>query len=162
MLRNRKLIRLAYHDYSSAGAYFVTICCKNRKKYFGKIIHGEMSLSEIGLKASEFWIQIPEHFKNVVPDAFVIMPEHIHGIINITGTYHGMSQQTNKFSHPVKNSLSVIINQYKSTLKRWCNKNGFENFRWQSRFHARILFPVDSLERTRKYIITNPQNYRNN
>ena len=170
------------YDYSSAGYYFITICCMDRIHHFGKISNGKMVLSEIGAKAFEFWLEIPLHFKCVKPDEFVIMPNHVHGILILqdapTGTCHGMSPPTtnnnmagschgmslyqkniNRFSKPVKNSVSVIINQYKSSVKRWCNKNGFRTFRWQSRFHERILFDLDSIEKTREYINLNPINW---
>jgi REP element-mobilizing transposase RayT len=104
-------------------------------------------------------------------DEFVIMPNHIHGILDLNhtrteinnGNYPSSKKQTakklNKFSMPVKNSVSVIINQYKSSVKRWCNKNGFDNFCWQSRFFDKIVHNENSLEEIRKYIINNPGNW---
>ncbi|OFY65484.1 MAG: hypothetical protein A2V64_05815 [Bacteroidetes bacterium RBG_13_43_22] len=94
------------------------------------------------------------------------MPNHIHGILILkysdAGTHHGLilhQNNINKFSRPVKNSVSVIINQYKSALKRWCNKNGFKSFKWQSRFHDHILFDENSIDRIREYIRLNPKNW---
>ena len=63
--------------------YFVTICTQNRIHYFGEISEGEMQLSQIGEMADKYWHEIPEHFPFVVLDEFVVMPDHIHGIINI-------------------------------------------------------------------------------
>jgi REP element-mobilizing transposase RayT len=181
--KKRKSIRLPDYDYSSAGYYFITVCCRNRENYFGDISNGKMVLSEIGKKASDFWLEIPVHFNHVKLDDFIIMPNHIHGILfldysdagtrhgvslqstnhhNIAGSCHGMTlyqKNINLFSKPVKNSVSVIINQYKSTLKRWCNKNNFRSFQWQSRFHDHILFNENSIERAREYIRLNPGNW---
>ena len=70
-------------DYGSNAAYFVTICTAHRERFFGEIVQGEMQLSEIGLIAQEYWLRIPSHFPFVVLDAFVIMPNHVHGIIVI-------------------------------------------------------------------------------
>jgi len=68
-------------------------------------------------------------------------------------------QNTNQFSKPLKNSVSVIINQFKSSVKRWCNKNGFVNFEWQSRFYDHIVHDESSIEDIRVYIKSNPSNW---
>ena len=75
--------RLQHWDYGWNGAYFITICTKNRVEYFGEIINGEMKLSEIGVLSHKYWLEIPNHFPFVQLDAFVVMPNHIHGIIII-------------------------------------------------------------------------------
>jgi len=75
--------RLSTWDYSSNGAYFITICTAKRQHYFGKIINDEMQLSNIGEKTHECWMDIPSHFQFVLLDAFVVMPNHTHGIIII-------------------------------------------------------------------------------
>ena len=98
---------------------------------------------------------------------------------NGVGTCHGMSlrkaaddysrgtkdciriHNTNQFSKPLKNSVSVIINQFKSSVKRWCNKNGFINFEWQPRFYDRIVFEENAFQDLREYIINNPSNWEN-
>ena len=79
----RKRNRLWNFDYDSNGCYFITICTKDRKNYFGEIIGKKINLSEIGLNAKKFWKEIPNHFTEAKLDAFVIMPNHIHGIIKI-------------------------------------------------------------------------------
>jgi len=89
--------RLTGYDYSSPGWYFITICTKNRVQYFGEIVTVEtpdpgvlisqsakIQLSEIGQIADKYWNEIPVHFPHVNLDAFQIMPDHIHGIIQIT------------------------------------------------------------------------------
>ena len=78
-----KTTRLQNWDYGSNAAYFVTICTQNREYYFGEIINGVMQLSEIGLLANKYWLEIPEHFPFVELDEFVVMPNHVHGIIII-------------------------------------------------------------------------------
>jgi putative transposase len=75
--------RLPSWDYSSNAVYFITICTNNREYFFGEIIDGKMQLSEPGKIANRFWLEIPDHFPFVILDEFVVMPNHIHGIIVI-------------------------------------------------------------------------------
>jgi len=75
--------RLQSWHYGWCGNYFITICSGSRESFFGEIINGEMKLSEIGILAHRFWIEIPQHFPFTQIDAFVIMPNHIHGILII-------------------------------------------------------------------------------
>ena len=76
--------RLAGWDYSKIGCYFVTICVKDKQCCFGEIVDAKMNFSVIGKIANKFWLEIPEHFNNAALDAFVIMPNHLHGIDNIS------------------------------------------------------------------------------
>ena len=112
--------------------------------FFGEIIDKQMVLNEYGLiiKQQLWWLE--NNFVYIKLNEFVIMPNHVHGIIIINETQnvetcHGMSLQTNKneFSKPVKNSLSVIVNQFKGAVKRYCNKCNAEKFEWQRGFYDR-------------------------
>jgi REP element-mobilizing transposase RayT len=163
----RKSKRLIGWDYSSSGIYFVTICCNDRQSFLGHIFNNTVLLSEIGMKANEFWSEIPKHFKHVKLDEFIIMPNHIHGLLiidySISEPYRDQTRHTyrkNHFSQPVKDSVSVIVNQYKSSLKRWCNQNGFDFFKWQYRFFDEIIRNDDALENSRAYIRNNPKNWK--
>ena len=75
--------RLKGWDYSSPGHYFITICTKNRECLFGNVVRGEIVLSETGKIAEQYWREIPVHFNGIELDEFVVMPNHIHGIISI-------------------------------------------------------------------------------
>jgi REP element-mobilizing transposase RayT len=86
MKPTRRSIRLPSYDYTSSGAYFVTICTKNRQHFFGKFLNGKMNLSKIGKIASQNWQDISNHYDHVELGKFVVMPNHIHGIIWIVGT----------------------------------------------------------------------------
>lgn len=81
--------RLQNWDYGWNAPYFVTICTQNREHYFGEIVDGIMYFSEMGKIAQQFWHEIPDHFPFVILDAFVVMPNHIHGIIIINKTGDG-------------------------------------------------------------------------
>ena len=82
-IHHRRSIRLKGYNYSQNGAYFVTICVQNREFLFGKIENGEMVLNDAGKMIEKYWREIPEHYPNVILDAFVIMPNHVHGILII-------------------------------------------------------------------------------
>ncbi|MDA3927058.1 MAG: hypothetical protein PF904_20475 [Kiritimatiellae bacterium] len=84
-IHHRQSIRLQGHDYAQAGYYFVTICTQNRRPLFGTIANGRMGLNDVGRIAAECWRQIPAHFPNAVIDEWVIMPDHVHGVIQIVG-----------------------------------------------------------------------------
>ena len=168
-----KSARLAGYDYRNEGLYFVTICTKNKFHYFGEIENGNLLLNEIGLIAHKYWAEIPQHFNHVSLDEFVIMPNHIHGIICIDEkieierstleTYNYTSLQTPKNQHyqnlsAPANSLSTIIRSFKSAVTIESRKIN-PNFEWQSRFHDHIISDVQSFARIRNYIINNPANW---
>jgi|SRR5882672_4494136 len=157
--------RLQSWDYSSNGAYFITICTARRKHYFGEIRGGKMYLSEIGKKAREYWLEIPNHYPFVKLDEFIVMPDHIHGIIVIdkpiqTGhaveTRHAV--ETGHAPSVSQNTISDMVGSFKSSLTKWCNENKLP-FRWQSRFHDHIIRGNNELQRIRNYIINNPANW---
>ncbi len=156
--------RLKKWDYSSAGYYFVTICTKNQEKYFGEI----MQLSEIGNLVQKYWLKIPNHFPFVVLDTFIIMPNHIHGILIINNRPHPV--ETPKLgvstNHPINNHnswkngcLGVIINQF----KRICTidiRKKYNYFSWQPRFYDQIIKNEKTLWIIRKYIEENPKKWK--
>jgi putative transposase len=165
MLPNRKNIRLRGYDYSSNGCYFITICTHNREYFFGKIENKKFEYSPIGAIAYTFWNEIPRHFPQVQLGAFVIMPNHIHGIVEIVnddfvGTRHGMSLQNhqNEFGKTIPGSIAAIIGQFKSSVTRWCNKNELI-FAWQSRFYDNVIRNYVDYERIENYIQNNVANW---
>src|SRR5665213_1286986 len=83
LIHHRRSIRLKGYDYAQAGAYFITICTKHREHFFGKVTDHEMVLNELGQVAYDEWLKTPELRPNVFLDVFVIMPNHMHGIIVI-------------------------------------------------------------------------------
>jgi len=171
--------RLKNWDYSREGYYFITICAKNRQGYFGRINNYQIELSKIGIMANKYWQAIPDHFSNVLLDEFIIMPNHIHGIVVIKNRPNKINQslnvdgkygQRNKFGpknkqmskiSPKPNSLSVIIRSYKSICTR--EINSLPNkifFAWQPRFYDRIIRNESELNRIRKYIRENPKEWK--
>jgi putative transposase len=81
--RHRHSIRLKGYDYSQAGGYYLTIVSYQREPLFGEILNGEVQINPLGTIVQDCWLEIPTHFPHVVLDAFVVMPNHIHGILFI-------------------------------------------------------------------------------
>lgn len=169
---NRYPLRLNNWDYRWAGTYFITICTYNRAHFFGKISDGKMELSNVGVIADLLWFEIKNHFENVELGEFVVMPNHIHGILKLTKfkiTEHSPSAKN--FKQPKKNiaqqryqnigqqSISSIVLAYKSSVKRHTNRLNYD-FRWQTRFHDRILRDEQSIEAVTNYIKNNPKNWK--
>ena len=101
-IHHRRSIRLKGYDYSQNGVYFVTICVQNRECLFGKIKNGEMILNNAGKMIEKYWHQIPEHYPNVILDVFVIMPNHVHGILIIDNGNNGKKFQNYIIHNPQK------------------------------------------------------------
>jgi REP element-mobilizing transposase RayT len=90
MFIDRKHLRLSGWNYGSDGVYFITVCCDGKQPYLGKILNDKLVLSEIGTIASQFWSEIPGHFPHVKPDEFVIMPNHLHGLLVLNHSCVGL------------------------------------------------------------------------
>ncbi|MGE5583583.1 MAG: transposase [Bacillota bacterium] len=122
-----------------------------------------MVLSMTGEIAEKFWKEIPERFPVVRLDAWIIMPNHIHGILAIE-QHDGNMRRRNASGrvptrgiHPlIPNSVSSIINHYKGNVKRYCDRNNMSYFAWQPRFHDRIIRSEPALQAIRRYIRENP------
>lgn len=146
--------RLPKWNYGANGIYFITICTKNQRYYFGKIRDKTMILSKIGRVAQRYWEDIPQHFPDAQLDKFVIMPNHIHGIIIINKSDFNPCWQANTFD-PQKRNLASMIRGFKSGVKKYATIHEI-NFTWQASFHDNIIRSPKELENIQKYIINNP------
>ena len=171
----RDSLRLYSWDYSSEAWYFITICTKNRQLLFGDILADHLLQSPLGNIAREHWSQISERVKGIQLDEFVIMPNHLHGIIMFqlngrrVGALHAtplrsisnepsISQRMAAIS-PKPGSLAVIIRSYKSSVTRWARRNGYPDFAWQRGYHDHIIRDGTDLSRIRRYIRLNPMRW---
>jgi len=150
--------RLQTWDYGSQGLYFITICTKNRQNYFGEIVAKTQNIASLqptpmGVTAEKNWKEIPLHFPFVELDEFVVMPNHIHGILFFNPPYLS-DWTTNKFGPQSKN-LASVIRGYKASVKTFSTINQIQ-FGWQSRFHDHIIHSSKELSNIRQYIINNP------
>ncbi len=155
----KESIRLKDWDYSQNGYYFVTICVKGKRKLLGEINGNKVRLSQVGKIVEKNWLEIPRHFNNVSLDEFIVMPDHLHGIIIIDRGFVETRYiaslrdcQGNRFGPLKTESLSLVIQTFKASVKRWCTKNGLRYFHWQPRFYEHIIRNERSLEYVQKYI----------
>jgi REP element-mobilizing transposase RayT len=199
--------RLENWDYGSPGYYYVTICTRDRKEYFGDVVmcdadihtnrpdaamkpwedmcggiagtHNHASLppaahsshvnprsndatspvvrlTPIGKIAHQNWIDIPSHFPFVSLDEFVVMPDHLHGILCFHKPGY-REHKVNKFG-PQSMNLGSVIRNYKSATKSDATLNGI-NFAWQARYHDDVITSSTELEKIRKYIRENPSRW---
>lgn len=163
-IKHRKLNRLNGYDYSRNGFYFVTICTKDREDFFGRIENDKMILNEYGKIAEKYWLEIPKHFSNCKLYEFVIMPNHVHGIVIIENDIivwnNDIVLNNDRCSIQGNRNMELlpkIISQYKSSVTREIRKQ-FDNFHfgWQKSFYDNIIRDAKSLNNIRQYIINNP------
>ena len=177
--------RLRHWDYGTNAQYFVTICTALKVCWFGEIINETMELSAIGKIAQKYWNDIPTHFPFVQLGAFVIMPNHIHGIIiidkseykkvdvaiNVDATVETQNIASlpspllipSSLSHspignkfgPQSQNLASIVRGFKIGVTKFAGVNNIE-FKWQSRYHDHIIRNEESFQRIEHYIINNP------
>lgn len=154
---DRKLNRLKGYDYSQNGYYFVTICTKNRQEFFGEIKNGELTLNEYGKITKKCWREIPDHFPNVILDEFIIMPNHIHGIVIIKNNDEGNKNFCSlPWQTKLSKSLSSIIRGFKIGVTKYFREKNNDEFVWQKSFYDHIIRNEKSLFNIRKYVQNNP------
>lgn len=158
----RRSIRLKDYNYADYGAYFVTLCTKNKQCIFGEIKEGKVRLSALGAITKNCWLQIPQHFSDVILDVFVIMPNHVHGILWINNSQKS-GDEVRRFGNIVASSLSSIVRSYKAAVTKEinliCNQTG-TSLVWQRNFYEHIIRDENALEKIRKYIAENPLNWQ--
>ena len=153
--------RIPQHDYSASGQYFITILTCNRRNIFGVIRNNIMHLNKYGHIVDTLWREIPLHFPKAELDEHIIMPNHIHGIINIERAADLPPLQNNNHNRS-KMTLPKIIHGYKSTVTRQINKtSGLSQSFWQRNYHDHIIRNNKSLQNIREYIINNPATWDN-
>ncbi len=168
---HRCSIRLKGYNYSQAGAYFVTVCTTNRECLFGNIADGKMQLNGFGEIIKSEWLKTSIIRKNVITDEFIVMLNHMHGIIVITDDGRdtlqgrGTSQRAPTIEHfgkPVCNSIPTIVRLFKSTTTKQINesRNTFNKPVWQRNYYEHIIRDGEELSHIREYIINNPSQWQ--
>jgi len=152
------------YDYSQVGAYFVTICTDRRVILFGDVAERGMAPNDAGRAVEHCWLEIPNHFPNVKLDAFVVMPNHVHGIIfivdstvgakNISPLHHNSlpSQQ----SAVPRGTIGSIVRGFKIGVTKWFRENIPNAVVWQRNYYEHVIRSEASLNRIRQYILDNP------
>ncbi len=172
LLRNRRTIRLKEYNYAQTGAYFVTVCVQERKCFFGNIINGQIILNGAGRMIENNWHNLSQRFANIELDEFIIMPNHLHGVIKIIvgAPLVGAQKKDNMVAEnnvgagtrpaPTLGDMigvfkSITTNEYIRNVKN----NDWQPFNkrlWQRNFYEHIIRDENDLNRVREYIITNP------
>lgn len=175
-VHHRRSIRLKGYDYAKAGLYFITICCEKRKHRFGIVKNGQMILNEYGKIAYHEWMKTSEIRKNVELGEFVIMPNHLHGIIRLLGSeLHSPKINNNLYSPDKigvcdKNKMDVcdtslrspsqtvgaIVRGYKSSVTKKMGLLNFDGKLWQRNYYEHIIRNENSHKNISEYILNNP------
>ena len=156
--------RLKGYDYSSPGAYFITVCTKDRECLLGGIVDRQMILNHFGKIVLECWHDLPNHYSNIILDEFVIMPNHIHGIICIDNAVETGFKPVSTIK-PVSTELNHGLSEFVRALKTFSSRRINTNRQtpgypvWQSRFYEHIIHNETELKRIREYITNNPLNW---
>ena len=156
---NRRSIRLHGHDYCAPGYYFVTICTASKIRFFGYLKDNRVILNEYGWIARREWIKTAHIRTYVRFDAFIVMPDHIHGIIHITNNSLSKHIGATRRVAPTSlapSSLGAIIGQYKSLVTKQIRKMGKSDFKWQRGYYDYVIRNNKELYAVRQYIINNP------
>lgn len=161
---HRRSIRLKDYDYAQPGAYFVTVCTYRWQHLFGEIVDGAMVLNPLGQAIQEEWLRTVIIRPYVELDEYIVMPNHVHGIIMVKehgrGTMH-RAPTIERFGKPVSGSLPTIVRGFKSASTKRINRlRGTPGQHvWQRNYYEHIIRDERSLNRIRQYIFNNPQQW---
>ncbi len=159
----------------------MTICVQGRRCLFGEIKNGKGELSVIGQIASDCWLEIPEHFNNAQLEDFVVMPNHLHGIVvlekrveyiqplqrqnkRIVGVQYiepsdGKGTARDKYQHVTPKSIGSIVRSFKAAVTRRCREKSLEGKIWQRNYYEHIIRSQEKMNKIREYIIANPEQW---
>jgi putative transposase len=141
----RRSLRLQGYDYSHAGAYFITVCTRDRIALFGEISDNDMRLNQAGMLVKEIWDNLSAHYRDIDLDAFIGMPNHVHGIIVLAdgnGAHHGIPEIVRGF----KTFSARSVNELRAT----------RGALWQRGYYEHVIRNDTALNRVRGYIANNP------
>jgi len=148
----RKRTRVQGFDYRDPGPYFVTICEHRRTNRFGRVVDHCMMPNEAGEMVIKAWLELPEKFSEITFDAFVLMPNHVHGLVMFDSEDVGRNV-----------SLSEAMKWFKTMTTNWYMRgvkaqawSRFDGHLWQRSFHDRIVRSDLEMDRFRTYIANNP------
>ncbi len=175
-IHQRRSIRLKGYDYSCTNLYFITVCTKNRESLFGYVEHTKMISSDAGIITEQCWQEIPTHYPNTKLHEHIIMPNHMHGIIQITNENVGVQdfepfqhetlqndlsqnnhlQKINQYQKVIPKSIGSIVRGFKIGVTKWFRQNTEIHNVWQKGFYEHIIRDEQSYFKISKYINNNP------
>ena len=164
-IHRRRSIRLGGYDYSSAGAYFITVVVQGGLCLFGEVVDGETCLSGAGEMVRRVWEGMPDRFPHVVMDAFVVMPNHVHGVVFLGQAAATTDAFTGETGGDVP-TLGDVVRVFKSVTTveygRGVRGLGWERFEkrlWQRNYYERVVRNGSEMRAVREYIVNNPRNW---
>jgi putative transposase len=140
----RHSIRLPGHDYRGGGTYFVTICTHEKLCWFGEVLGGRFVATQLGEIVEEVWRSLPERFGQVMLDDYVVMPNHVHGLLVL---------------EPGPSPLGAMVRAFKAASTHLIRASGLEQFGWQRNYHEHMVRNAEALHRIRQYIRNNPRTW---
>jgi putative transposase len=172
-IHHRRSIRLPDYDYAQDGWYYVTICSQNHRCLFGEISQEKMILNSAGAMIEKWWRKLPEKYPGIQLDEYVVMPNHLHGIIVIVGAAPRGRPNTGTHSvnesgqpHRVAPTLGVIIGWFKTMSTNEYIRNvkqdgwpAFEKRVWQRNYYEHIIRKEKELHSIQNYIAENPMRW---
>ncbi|MFZ4545501.1 MAG: transposase [Saprospiraceae bacterium] len=185
-VHNRKSTRIQGYDYSLPGLYLITISCQNKQCLFGHIEKGKMILNNSGKMANASWLAIPEHYPNTILHTFVIMPNHVHGIIEIAkngqndvqGRDFGfetvgvqnfeplpfqtrnLSVQKNEYQKTIPRSIGCMVRGFKIGVTKWFRQHTEIHKPCQRNYYDIIIRDEASYKSISRYIMANPKKWK--
>lgn len=170
MTGSRKNLRLERYDYAASGAYFVTVCAQGRAGLFGEVVDDEMRVNNAGELIRNVWNELPSRFQNVVLDEFVVMPNHVHGIVwmgvqkiadvgaLLAAPGHDVPATPNQGAASSAPTLGGVMRAFKSlsaiAVNRLLERTGVSV--WQRNYYEHVIRDERELNLVREYIVNNP------
>ena len=162
-LPQRRSIRLQGFDYSTTGGYFVTVCAHQKRCLLGRIVDDQVQLNSWGIVARDRWLGLCSHHPGLTLDEFIVMPNHVHGILLIRhgdAATAGRGPTGEAFGSPAAGSLSTIVRSYKSSVTREVRKLCGQRVNiWQPKFWDHVIRSDSDLHAIREYIHLNPKKW---
>jgi putative transposase len=165
-IHHRRSIRLRGHDYAAGGMYFVTVCVADHRPLFGTVVNGRMALNDAGRAAAACWRDIPAHFPQAALDEWIVMPDHVHGILRLGTACH--AQTPPAFGRPISGALGTILGAFKAATTRVIRRSGLACQKglacqapaiWQRNYYDIIIRDDRALNNIRRYIRDNPAHW---
>jgi putative transposase len=175
-IHRRWTIRAPGYDYTQAGAYFITICTRNRECLLGKVVNGMVQLNETGRLVESVWLQTATARPELELDAYVVMPNHFHAIFfihespGVAGATHRVAPTKNHSATtgktrrpvgPISRSVGAVMAQFKSLVTKRLNatQQYLGGPVWQRNYYEHVIRDEESLNRIREYIATNARRW---
>jgi len=155
-LPQRRSIRMEGYDYAQAGAYFITIRAHERRSLFGRIDAAEMRPNALGIIVEEEWYRSAQIRSTIALDAFVFMPNHLHGIVIITSDVEATGRSPARRQGPARGSLGSLVGSFKAAVTRRRAGAPAGEPLWQRNYYEHIIRGERELEQIREYVTLNP------